>query len=169
MEYVDGQDLAGLLKQVGRLPEEKGIEIARQLCLGLAAAHDQGVLHRDLKPANVLVDGRGQIRVTDFGLAGLVENANEADLRAGTPAYMAPEQLAGKEVSVRSDLFALGLLLYELFTGKKAFPAKTPAELRRRYEEETPSKPSSHVSGLHAAVERVILRCLEKEPKDRPQ
>src|SRR5437870_7129977 len=111
MEYIDGQDLAGLLRQVGRLPEEKGIEIARQLCLGLAAAHDQGVLHRDLKPANVLLDGRGQVRVTDFGLAGLVEHASEADLRAGTPAYMAPEQLAGKEVSVRSDLFALGLLL----------------------------------------------------------
>jgi serine/threonine-protein kinase len=169
MEYVDGQDLAGLLKQVGRLPEEKGIEIARQLCLGLAAAHDQQVLHRDLKPANVLLDGRGQVRVTDFGLAGFVENANEANLRAGTPAYMAPEQLAGKEVSVRSDLFALGLLLYELFTGKKAFPAKTPAELRRLYEEGIPSKPSNHVSGLNAAVERVILHCLEKEPKDRPK
>ncbi len=169
MEYVDGQDLAGLLRQVGRLPEEKGIEIARQLCLGLAAAHDQGVLHRDLKPANVLLDGRGQVRITDFGLAGFVENANEANLSAGTPAYMAPEQLAGKEVSVRSDLFALGLLLYELFTGKKAFPAKTPAELRRLHEEGTPSKPRSHVSGLNAAVERVILRCLEKEPKDRPK
>ncbi len=169
MEYVDGQDLAGLLKQVGRLPEEKGIDIARQLCLGLAAAHDQRVLHRDLKPANVLLDGRGQVRITDFGLAGFVENAHEANLRAGTPAYMAPEQLAGKEVSVRSDLFALGLILYELFTGKKAFPAKTPAELRRLHEEGTPSRPSSHVSGLNAAVERVILRCLAKEPQDRPK
>ncbi len=169
MEYIDGQDLAGLLKQVGHLPEEKGIEIARQLCLGLAAAHDQRVLHRDLKPANVLLDGRGQVRITDFGLAGFVENLQEVNLREGTPAYMAPEQLAGKEVSVGSDLFALGLLLYELFTGKKAFPAKTPVELRRLYEEATPSKPSSHVSGMNAAVERVILRCLEKDPKDRPK
>lgn len=169
MEYIDGQDLAGLLKQVGHLPEEKGIEIARQLCLGLAAAHDQRVLHRDLKPANVLLDGRGQVRITDFGLAGFVENLQEVNLGEGTPAYMAPEQLAGKEVSVGSDLFALGLLLYELFTGKKAFPAKTPVELRRLYEEATPSKPSSHVSGLNAAVERVILRCLEKDPKDRPK
>src|SRR5262249_21341469 len=87
MEYIDGEDLASLLQRIGRLPEEKGIELARQLCQGLAAAHDRGVIHRDLKPANVMIDGRGQVRLTDFGLAtaGPVE-----DVRAGTRAYQAP-------------------------------------------------------------------------------
>src|SRR6516165_2914394 len=167
MEYVDGEDLAALLRRIGRLPEEKGVELARQLCLGLAAAHERGVIHRDLKPANVLIDGRGQVRLTDFGLAtaaGTVE-----DVRSGTPAYQAPEQLAGREVTSRSDLFALGLVLYEVFTGRRAFPATTLAELRQLYAEGTPSKPSGHVSGLDPAVERVILRCLEREPTDRPR
>jgi serine/threonine-protein kinase len=167
MEHIDGEDLAVLLKRIGRLPEEKGVELARQMCLGLAAAHEKGVLHRDLKPANVMLDGRGQVRITDFGLAA-VAGAVE-DVRSGTPAYMAPEQLAGKDVSVQSDLFSLGLILYELFTGKKAFPARTPDELRKLHEEGTPSKPSSHVSGLNPAVERVILRCLQKNPEDRPR
>src|SRR4051794_4159059 len=167
MEYIDGEDLAALLRRIGRLSQEKGIELARQLCLGLAAAHERGVIHRDLKPANVMIDGRGQVRLTDFGLAsaaGAVE-----DVRAGTPAYQAPEQLAGREVTARSDLFALGLVLYEVFTGRRAFPAMTPTALRQLYAEGTPSKPSGHVGGLDPAVERAILRCLEREPDDRPR
>ncbi len=169
MEYIDGENLASLLRRIGRVPEDKGIELARQLCLGLAVAHETGVIHRDLKPANVMLDGRGQVRITDFGLAGFIDRLPGSDLGAGTPAYMAPEQLAGKEVSVQSDLFALGLVLYELFTGKRAFPARAPEELRQLYDAATPAVPSSHVSGLNPAVERVILRCLEKEPKDRPR
>jgi serine/threonine-protein kinase len=166
MEYIDGEDLAALLRRIGRLPEEKGIELARQLCQGLAAAHDRGVIHRDLKPANVMIDGRGQVRLTDFGLAaaGPVE-----DVRSGTPGYQAPEQLAGREVTARSDLFALGLVLYEVFTGRRAFTTTTAAELRRLYAEGSPSKPSNHVGGLDLAVERAILRCLEREPADRPR
>src|SRR5947209_11679348 len=103
MEYVDGEDLAALLRRIGRLPEEKGVELARQLCLGLAAAHERGVIHRDLKPSNVMIDGRGQVRLTDFGLAVAADAV--VDVRAGTPAYQAPEQLAGQEVTARSDLF----------------------------------------------------------------
>lgn len=167
MEYVDGEDLAALLRRIGRLPEEKGIELARQLCLGLAAAHDRGMIHRDLKPANVMIDGRGQVRLTDFGLAtpaSVVE-----DVRAGTPAYQAPEQLAGREVTARSDLFALGLVLYELFTGRRAFLATTVTELQRLYAEEVPPRPSSLVSGLRPEMGRVILRCLERNPADRPR
>ena len=96
MELIDGEDLAGLLKRVGRFPEERATEIARQICAGLAAAHDCGVLHRDLKPANIMLDADGRVRITDFGLAGLA--GSFTDIRSGTPAYMAPEQLAGKDV-----------------------------------------------------------------------
>src|ERR1700722_17292175 len=121
MEYVDGEDLRSLLRRIGRLPGDKAIEIARKLCAGLAAAHDKGVLHRDLKPANIMIDGRGQVLITDFGLAALAGQLEGAHLRDGTPAYMAPEQLACKEVSVRSDVYTLGLVLHEMFTGKRVF------------------------------------------------
>src|SRR5262249_48558991 len=132
MEYVDGEDLGSLLRRIGRFPQDKAIEVARQICAGLAAAHERGVLHRDLKPANVMIDGNGQVRLTDFGLAvvsGAVDN-----VRAGTPAYMAPEQLAGREVTARSDIYALGLVLFELFTGKRVFDAATLAELIQLHE-----------------------------------
>src|SRR5271166_896037 len=165
MEYVDGEDLASLLRRIGRLPEDKALDIARQLCAGLAAAHAKGVLHRDLKPANIMLDGRGQVVVTDFGLAGVADQIHGAEVRSGTPAYMAPEQLAGKEVSTRSDIFSLGLVLYEVFTGKRAFSAKPgdgPGGDR------APSRPSSVVRDLNPIIERVILRCLENEPSARP-
>jgi len=168
MEFIDGEDLSSLLRRIGRLAPDKGIDIARQLCLGLAAAHDKGVIHRDLKPANVMLDGRGQVRITDFGLARLAAQVIGAEARSGTPAYMAPEQLAGKEATVRSDIYALGLMLYEIFTGKRAFKAATPAELAKLQEESTPPSLSSHVAGLDPTVERVILRCLEKDPRKRP-
>ena len=117
MEYIDGEDLSSLLRRVGRLPEEKGLQIARELCSALAAVHGQGMLHRDLKPANVMLDGRGRVRLTDFGLAIGAGRVSGMEARAGTPLYMAPEQLSGRGVTERSDLFALGLVLYELFTG----------------------------------------------------
>ncbi len=165
MEYVDGEDLASLLRRIGRLPQDKALEISRQLCAGIAAAHAKGVLHRDLKPANIMLDGRGQVVVMDFGLAGLVEQIQGAEIRSGTPAYMAPEQLEGKGVSVRSDIYALGLVLYEIFTGKRAFQSSGLAARR----EETPSRPSSLVRDLDPLVEKVILRCLDAEPGKRPE
>src|SRR5687768_7794426 len=111
MEFVDGEELASLLRRFGRFSGERSLEIARQICAGLAAAHERGVVHRDLKPANVMLDGAGKARITDFGLAG----ATGETVRAGTPAYMAPEQLAGSEVTAQSDIYALRLVLYELF------------------------------------------------------
>ncbi len=168
MEYVDGEDLASLLKRIGHLPVDKTIDIARQLCAGLHAAHERGVLHRDLKPANVMLDGRGRVRITDFGLAVATEDAATLGEISGTPAYMAPEQLAGKPASVRSDLYALGLVLYEIATGKRPFDALTLAEMRRKHEEETPAAPSNLLAGFDPAVEHVILRCLEKDPRARP-
>jgi serine/threonine-protein kinase len=168
MEYVDGEDLGSLLRRIGRLPADKAVEIARRLCAGLAAAHEKGVLHRDLKPGNVMLDARGQVLLTDFGLAGLADRIEGAEVRSGTPAYMAPEQLAGKEVTVKSDIYALGLVLYEIFTGKRPFEANTLPELVRARSETTPVSPSSIVRELDPAVERVILRCLQSEPSHRP-
>lgn len=159
MEYIDGEDLAHLLQRVGRLQEEKGLAIARDLCQALQAVHEQGLLHRDLKPANVMLDGKGLVRLTDFGLAILAEQGTSGS-RAGTPAYMAPEQLAGKEVTARTDLFALGLVLYEVFTGKRAYEGVNRAT--------PPVRPSSLVSGLRDEVEGVILRCLDPDPASRP-
>jgi serine/threonine-protein kinase len=168
MEYVDGEDLGSLLRRIGRLPRDKAVQIARQLCAGLGAAHEQGILHRDLKPANIMIDGRGRAKITDFGLAGLAETIAGDEIRVGTPLYMAPEQSSGQEVSVRSDIYSLGLVLYELFTGRRAFEATTTADLERLHEESTPTSPSSHVQDLDPAVERTILRCLETDPKARP-
>jgi serine/threonine protein kinase len=146
MEYVDGEDLASLLRRIGKLPEEKALEIARQLCAGVAAAHDKSVVHRDLKPANIMLDGKGQVRITDFGIAGVATQIR--DTRSGTPAYMSPEQLAGKEVTARSDIYALGIVLCELLTGKRP--------------------PLVDSTGMDPKVERVIRRCLEPDPQMRP-
>ncbi len=119
MEYVDGEDLASLIRRIGRLPKDKAVQLARQLCAGLAAAHEKGVIHCDLKPHNVMIDGQGKVRIADFGLASLAEDASVAV--GGTPAYMAPEQIDGKAPTRKSDLFSLGLVLYEMFTGRPAF------------------------------------------------
>ena len=168
MEYVDGEDLGSLLRRIGRLPSDKALEIARKLCAGLAAAHEKGVLHRDLKPSNVMLDSRGQVLLADFGLAGLTDQVVGNDVRSGTPAYMAPEQLAGKEVTARSDIYSLGLVFYELFTGKRPFEANTLADLVRARLETTPTSLSETVRDLDPAVERAILRCLDPEPSLRP-
>lgn len=168
MEFIDGEDLSVLLRRIGRLPGDKATEITRQICAGLAAAHENGVLHRDLKPANIMIDGRGKTRVTDFGVAVVANELLGREAAAGTPGYMAPEQLAGKEVTQRSDIYSLGLVLYELFTGKRVFEAKSLHELMELHEKSTPPTPSSHVKDIEPLVERVILRCLEKDPQKRP-
>jgi serine/threonine-protein kinase len=130
MEYLDGEDLNSLIRRIGRLPQDKAVEFARKICAGLAAAHERGVLHRDLKPGNIMIDGRGQVRITDFGLAALAAEIPLSDVRSGTPAYLAPEQKAGKEVTTRSDLYSLGLVLYEMFTGKRRSDTQTnPSDL----------------------------------------
>ena len=166
MEYVDGEDLSSLLRRIGRLPEDKALDLARQMCAGLAAAHERGILHRDLKPANVMIDGEGKVRITDFGLAAVAGAAGQS--RAGTPAYMAPELLAGKDASVQSDLYALGLVFYELFTGRRAFIAQSIADLVRQQSESQLTTPTSLVRDLDPAIEKTILRTLAREPELRP-
>src|ERR1039457_3690463 len=167
MQEIDGEELAFPLRRIGRLPPDKALYNARHLCAGLAAAHAKGVLHRDLKPANIMLDGRGQVVITDFGLAGVADQIQGAEVRSGTPAYMAPEQLAGKEVSTRSDIYSLGLVLYEVFTGKRAF-AEKPAEKLGTVGDRTLSGLSTVVKDLNPVIECVILRCLQPDPAARP-
>jgi hypothetical protein len=169
MEHVKGEELSSVIKRFGRLPHDKALDISRQLCAGLAAAHEAGVLHRDLKPGNVMIDERGDVRIMDFGLAGLTEEFRGEHAVEGTPEYMSPEQFTGRELTARSDIYSLGLILYELFTGKKAFKADSlPALVRLRKSETMPELPSSLVKDLDPLVERVIERCLSADPKDRP-
>ncbi|MGE3507831.1 MAG: protein kinase [Vicinamibacterales bacterium] len=160
MELVAGEDLATLLKRVGRLPSEKVVDIARQLCAGLAAAHGRGVLHRDLKPANVMIDDEGHVRITDFGIA-IPRGSGETGSPMGTLAYMAPEQLTqGAPLTECTDLFALGVILYELAVGQRPYdrPGR-PTAVR---------KPSTRVPDIDPQLERVILAALEPDPADRP-
>ena len=133
MEYVDGEDLASLLRRIGRMPQDKAIEIARQLCAGLAAAHERGVLHRDLKPANVMIDGEGNVRITDFGLATAVGDG-ERDARRHAAVHGARAARPASRRRSKSDIYALGLMLFELFTGRRALrreDARRPAAAAR--------------------------------------
>ena len=168
MEYVDGEDLASLLQRIGRLPADKALEIARKICAGVAAAHDKGVIHRDLKPANIMLDKRGNVVIMDFGLAAIAAQLFGAEARSGTPAYMAPEQLRGEEVTARSDIYALGLVLYEVFTGKQAYQGGSAAELIRLQENAQITSMSSIAAEIDPAVEKAVRRCLDPVPARRP-
>jgi serine/threonine-protein kinase len=168
MEYIDGEDLASLLRRIGRLPSDKALQLTRELCAGLAAAHERGVLHRDLKPANVLIDGQGRAHLADFGLANVPHQHGDAMEIAGTPGYMAPEQLEGRGLSVRTDVFALGLVLYEMFTGKRALAVDDATLRGGAARATTPARPSTYVPDLDPSIERIILRCLEPDPARRP-
>ena len=160
MELIRGEDLAALLRRVGRLPQEKVIEIGRQLCAGLAAAHAQGVLHRDLKPANVLVDDDGFVRISDFGIAIPISEARRHSF-TGTPAYMAPEQRTpGTAVSERTDVYALGLVLYDLLVG---------AHVRHRSKHAAPlPRPSMLLTNVDPQLDGLIMAALSEDPNDRP-
>lgn len=167
MEYVDGETLNSLTSRIGRLPPKKASELAQQLCAGLAAIHDQGILHRDLKPANLLIDNKGHLKVTDFGLAvpGEIKGYQAA---AGTPGYVAPESLAGKEATVRSDIYGLGLLMYEMFTGVAAYPPGDGVDLIKEQSKSDPPPPSKITPDISTRAEQAILACLEREPRLRP-
>jgi len=168
MEYVDGEDLAGLLTRIGRLPADKAVDTARRLCAGLAAAHDRGVIHRDLKPQNIMMNKRGEVVIMDFGLAAIASELTGAEARNGTPAYMSPEQLKGAGVTAKSDLYALGLVLYELFTGKKPFDAQSVQQLVDMQESAHLTSMTSVAADIDPAVEKIIRRCLDPDPAKRP-
>jgi serine/threonine-protein kinase len=168
MEYVDGEDLASLLPRIGRLPGDRAVAAARQICAGLAAAHAKGVIHRDLKPHNIMMDKRGEIVIMDFGLAAIADQLSGAEARNGTPAYMAPEQLKGTEVTARSDIYALGLVLYEIFTGRRPYDAKNARDLIALQEAAQFTAMGSIAADIDPAVEHAIRRCLDPDPAKRP-
>jgi serine/threonine-protein kinase len=122
LEWAEGEPLASFLTRSGPLAPPVVANIVEQIGAALTVAHRAGIIHRDLKPANIMIDGQGQVVIMDFGLAGVAEQMVGAEIGAGTPAYMAPEQLAGREVSLKSDIYALGLVLYEMFTGRPPSP-----------------------------------------------
>ena len=166
MEYIDGEDLDALLRRIGRLSDDKALQIARQLCAGLAAVHDKGIVHCDLKPGNVMIDGRGNVRIADFGLAGVIDDDNAVGV--GTPAYLAPELTRGQKPSARSDVYALGLVLFELFSGQRAFEAESIAEFVQLHREQAPPRLSNVTPNADLDIERAIDACLAKDPERRP-
>src|SRR5580700_356481 len=168
MEYVDGEDLSSLLPRIGRLPADKAVETARKICAGLAAAHDRGIIHRDLKPQNIMMNKRGEVVIMDFGLAAVAEQLSGAEVRNGTPAYMAPEQLRGAEVTAKSDIYALGLVLYELFTGKRPYDARTVQDMLHQQEAAQLTSMTSVAADIDPGVEKAIRRCLDPDPLKRP-
>ena len=179
MQLVDGQPLDRIIPEAG-LPLDRLLEIAAAVADALAAAHDKGIVHRDLKPANVMVSAEGRVRVLDFGLAKDLgpHAAGEATMTAGqtaygvvmgTPAYMSPEQIAGRAVDHRSDLFSLGVLLYEMASGKRPFAGSSSIELASSILRDTPPPVTDVRSDLPAELARLVRRLLEKDPRDRMQ
>ncbi|MCI0403692.1 MAG: serine/threonine protein kinase, partial [Acidobacteria bacterium] len=170
MEYVEGESLRAVLKRFGSAPLRRGLEWAAQICSALAEAHGQGVVHRDLKPENILIARDGAAKVMDFGIARSLEpQATATATVIGTPAYMSPEQAEGKPVDHRTDIYALGLVLYEMFTGRPAFQADTPIGMLTARLQETPPPPSSVEPDLPDRIDRAIQKCLERKPEKRFQ
>ncbi|HKV49080.1 MAG TPA: serine/threonine-protein kinase [Candidatus Acidoferrales bacterium] len=170
MEFIEGESLRSVLTRFGAMSLRKGIDLAQQMCSGLKEAHAQGIVHRDLKPENVMIDLRGNVKIMDFGIARSMESLTRmTGAMVGTPAYMAPEQVAGKPVDYRTDIYSLGLILYEVFTGTQAFTADNAVAVAMKQLNDSPVPPREIEPGIPVPIERAILRCLEKEPGKRFQ
>ena len=173
MEYVRGMTLRYLIKQAGRIPFSAGLRIAKQLCAGLGAAHEVGVLHRDIKPENLILESSGNAKLMDFGIARPIRRSEpghtQQGMFVGTPHYAAPEQLAGDEVDHRADIYASGVLLCEMFCGKLPFTGSNTMEIYMAQMQQAPIKPSEYWPEIPAGLEALILRCIARRADDRFQ
>jgi serine/threonine protein kinase/tetratricopeptide (TPR) repeat protein len=169
MEYVDGEDLKSTIRRIGRLPVGKSIAIARQICEGLEEAHRLGVVHRDLKPGNIMLDKEGNARIMDFGIARSLKTKGitGAGIMIGTPEYMSPEQVDGKETDLRSDIYSLGVILYEMVTGQMLFEGDSPFTVGMKHKGEVPKDPKELNPQIPDDLSMLILRCLEKDKEKR--
>lgn len=170
MEFVEGESLRSVMNRFGGLPPRKAIDLVGQICSGLKEAHAQGIVHRDLKPENVMIDEMGNVKIMDFGIARSMEAVTRlTGSMVGTPAYMAPEQVGGKPVDYRTDIYSLGLIMYEIFTGAQAFQAENAVAVALKQMRESPVPPHEIEPLVPVPIERAILKCLEKEPAKRFQ
>jgi hypothetical protein len=170
MEFVEGDSLRSVLNRFGGLSPRKALDLVGQICSGLKEAHAQGIVHRDLKPENVMIDTQGNVKIMDFGIARSMEAVTRlTGSMVGTPAYMAPEQVGGKAVDYRTDIYSLGLIMYEVFTGAPAFHADNAVAVALKQMREAPVPPHEIEPAVPVAIERAILKCLEKEPSKRFQ
>jgi serine/threonine protein kinase/Tfp pilus assembly protein PilF len=172
MEYISGQDLRSLIRQTGKLTTEKAISIAKEICEGLAEAHRLGVIHRDLKPSNILVDKQGDAKIMDFGIARLLKSKGTTGTRhmIGTPEYMSPEQIdADGDIDQRSDIYSLGVILYEMLTGRVPFGGDTPLSVAYKHKNKKPTNPRDFNAQITNELSVLILKCLEKNKEARYQ
>jgi serine/threonine-protein kinase len=172
MEFVEGADLRRYLKKHGVLDNERAIEIAHDVALGLGAAHKRGIVHRDVKPQNIMLNDSGLVKLTDFGIASMYKDAEAERLTTtgmtlGTVQYYAPEQAQGEIVSPAADIYALGIVMYEMLAGRTPFDGDTPVAVAMRHIQDIPEPPSTYNPRIAPGLERIVLRCLEKDPRDR--
>lgn len=171
MEYIPGQDLRSLIRQTGKLSAETAISIAKEVCEGLAEAHRLGVVHRDLKPSNILINKQGDAKIMDFGIARSLKSKGITGTRQmiGTPEYMSPEQVDGEDVDQRSDIYSLGVILYEMLAGRVPFDGDTPLSVAYKHKNKKPTNPREFNAQITEELSVLVLKCLEKDKEARYQ
>ena len=171
MEYVRGEDLKSMIRMMGRLSPGQTVSIAKQVCEGLSEAHRLGVIHRDLKPQNIMIDRNGDVKIMDFGIARTLQakGITGEGIMIGTPEYMSPEQAEGKEADERADIYALGIILFEMLAGRVPFEGETPLSIALKHKTEAPPDPRKINAQIPDDLAGLILRCLEKEKGKRYQ